>query len=75
VQVGSNPTGLDGEVVAQAAHDLLNLLNVVRTYSGIVQEQVDDANLKDYLERVQNAAVKAADLAHDLQERASGTSG
>lgn len=73
--MGSNPTEIDGEVVAQAAHDLLNLLNVVRTYSGIVQEQVEDATLKDYLVRVQAAAVKAADVAHDLQEMASGSRG
>ena len=73
--MGSNPTGLEGQLVAQAAHDLLNLLNVVRTYSGIVQQQVDDADLKDYLERVQTASVKAADIAHDLQERASGSGG
>ena len=73
--MGSNPTGLDGEVVAQAAHDLLNLLNVVRTYSGLVQEQVDDPTLEDYLERVQKAAVKAADVAHDLQEAARGSRG
>ena len=73
--MGSNPTDLDGEVVAQAAHDLLNLLNVVRTYSGIVQQQVEGEDLKDYLERVQVASVKAADIAHDLQERASGSRG
>ena len=73
--MGSNPTAVDGEVVAQAAHDLLNLLNVVRTYSGIVEQQVDDATLKEYLERVQVAAVKAADVAHELQETASGSRG
>ncbi len=66
--MASDPAGPDDEV-AKAAHDLLNLLNVARTYTGIVQGQVEEATLAEYLERVQTAISKALELAHELQAR------
>ncbi len=73
--MGSNPTGTGDEVVAQAAHDLLNVINVIRSYTGIVQGQIEDASMAEYLERVQAAADKALDIAHHLQAIGDGPRG
>jgi hypothetical protein len=65
VRVASTPTGADEEV-RQAAHDLLNLLSIVRNYAGLVQRQVDDPTLSGFLDQVQVAVDKAAEVAQRL---------
>jgi hypothetical protein len=52
--------------VGQAAHDLMNLLSIVRNYTGLVQRQVDDPTLSGFLDQVQLAVDKAAEVAHRL---------
>ncbi len=63
--MASTPTGAHSEV-GQAAHDLLNLLSIMRNYTGLVQREIDDPTLAGFLDQVQVAVDKAADLANRL---------
>ena len=65
MQVDLNPTGADSEV-GQAAHELLNLLSIMKNYTALVQREVDDPSLSDFLDQVQVAVDKAAGVAHHL---------
>ena len=67
VQVAPNPTGAGSEV-GQAAHELLNLLSIMRNYTGLVQREVDDPTLSGFLEQVQTAVDKAASVTQRLHE-------
>jgi signal transduction histidine kinase len=69
--VGPRVTSGSDEV-AEAAHDLMNLLSVVRSYTELVQREVADPPLADFLAEVQAAVAKATDLAHRLQEIGDG---
>ena len=61
------PSGAKSEV-GQAAHDLMNLLSIVKNYAGLVQRQIDDPTLAGFLDQVQNAVDKAAEVTRRLHE-------
>ena len=65
-------TGALGEV-GDAAHELMNLLSIMKNYTGLVQRQVDAPTLAGVLDQVQVAVDKAAEVTHRLH--AIGRSG
>jgi hypothetical protein len=52
--------------VAQASHDLGNLLGVVLNYSTLLTRQVSDPAALADIDQIKVAATRAADIAHTL---------